>query len=224
MFRKLGPLLLLTAALSACAERAWMVVPARIDLAQYPRIGLVDLEGPGPDLAQRATAEFQHRLLEARPGVRLFELGDVQATDPEGACSLARDRQLDAVFVGEVEFSKVSTSVGLTSSLVGVQARSELEGTLRVRLLDAQSGATVWVGSAGRSATVASAGLDTNGSGGVDVADVDATRSAMIGILAQEITEDFRDHWLRRKVEDIPPGYEVTYSDGEEVYAPPRAR
>ena len=197
-----------------------MMIPARVGLQEFPRIGLVRLDGPNADLAERATLEFQHRLLAARPGVQLLELGAVEHADPEGIGALARERGLDAVFVGEVGFSKVSSSFGVTSSLIGVQAKSEIDGTLSVRLLEPRSGATVWTGYSGRRATVASAAVDTTGAGGMGVSDVEATKRAMIGEMAQEITEDFRDQWLRKKVKDIPPSYEVTYSDGEEVYVP----
>lgn len=203
--RALGALLL-----ASCASRVWMMVPAKVDLSTYPSVGIVELEGDEPELRQRATRELQQRLLSARPGLRVIELD-----------SLAAARGVDAVLVGTVEFSKVNPTLGLTSSLVELQARAEILGSLSVRLVEPESGATVWMSSSDRTATVASMGVDSSGGGSIGYTDVQATKVSMVAALAEDVTHDFRDQYFRKKEEDVPPHYRPVYSDGVEVYVPP---
>ncbi len=200
------------AALPSCASRVWMMVPARVDLAGYQRIGVVQFEGGDTELRRRATGEFEHWLLQARPGLQVIEMESLDAR-----------QDLDAVFVGSIEFSKLSPTVGIASSLIEVQARAELVGTLSVRLIEPGSGATVWMDSCGRSATVASAGIDTSGSGSVGYTDIEGMKFSMVSSMAEEVTDDFRDQFYLKRQEEIPPHYQVTYSDGVAVYVPPEA-
>jgi hypothetical protein len=185
-----------------------MMVPARVDLDRYGRVGIVEFEGES-ELRQLATHQFQERLLQARPGIQMIEVGD-----PE----LRQD--LPAVFVGSIEFSKLSPTIGVSGSLVEVQARAELLGTLNVRLLEPETGATLWMSSSNRSATVASAGVGSAG-GSFGFTDVAGIKATMVLEMAEDVTHDFRDQFFRKKLEEIPPHYQVTYPDGVAVYAPP---
>lgn len=199
------------ALLPACAQRVWVREPARVTLMDYGLVGLVEFEAGEPGLAMRATREFQQRLLQARPGVRLVPLDSLEAAG-----------ELDAVFVGTVEFT-TDSSIGVgAGSILGVQARTELHGSLSVQLVAPDSGATLWMGSSSRTATVTSAGLDSAGRGGMSVGDAGQARLAMTGELAQDVTHDFRDQYFRRKRDDVPPHYHPTYEDGVEVYTPAR--
>lgn len=209
------------AILPSCAHYVWMMVPARVELARWPRLGIVELAGDDARLRKQATVELQQRLLEARPGIQLVALGSVEATDPAALAALARERGLDGVLTGRVEVSKVTPSLGITSSLVEVQARAEVTATLTAELVEVESGATVWVRTGRRTATVASAGFDTTGAGSLGVTDVTGVKADMVRALAHDLTEDFRDRYLRKKPEHIPPTYRVTYPDGVEVYVPP---
>lgn len=208
--RRVGALALTgLAVLSSCSSRVWMMVPARVDLHEYGQVGVVEFQGAEGELCQLATREFQQRLLQARAGIQMVEVE-----------ALATRQDLPAVFVGSVEFSKVSPTIGITSSLTEVQARAELHGTLSVRLIDPESGATLWMSSSNRSATVASAGVDGSG-GSFGFTDVAGIKAAMVAEMAEDVTYDFRDQFYRKKLEEIPPHYRVTYPDGVAVYAPP---
>lgn len=209
--------------LSACAQRVWMMVPAKVDLAGYERLGIVEMRGTDVELCRRATRELQQKLLEARPGILLVELDAPASDDPQALHALAREQGLSAVFVGELDFSDVTPSFGIGVSLVEVQARAELRGSLSVRLVEADSGAMAWARSVDRTVTVASADLDSIGTGSLGVSDVQATKVAMIGGMVQEATHAFRDQYFRRKLEDVPPTYHATYPDGVEVYVPAEA-
>ena len=216
--------------LPSCAQRVWMMVPPPFELGQYQRIGLVEFHGSDPALCQQATRQFQELVLEARPGSQLVQLGgealgegwSPDGLDPEAARDLAQRHGLDAVFVGALEMSKTTPTVGF-STLATLDARAEVSGTMSARLIEAGGGATVWGRSAQDRATVASGGFDSQGDGSFAMTDPAAVRSAMVCRLAGELTHDFRARYLRKRLEDIPPGYRVTYPEGEEVYVPPEA-
>lgn len=202
--------LLIVAVLASCASRVWMLVPAKHELLRYERVGVVPFEGTDPALVQRATAELQQRLLEARPGLRLIELSSFE----EGA-------DLDAVFTGSLEVTKPRPTVGVTMSLVDVEASAKVLATLRLRLVEPETKVTLWIGSSQRTGTVGSAAFDSAGSADVRIADFQTLIGNMVDALTHDVTGVFRDTFLRRTLEQIPPGYEATYPDGVQVWVPP---
>lgn len=206
--RTVGALALAGLLLTSCSSRVWMMVPARVDLNHYGQVGITEFEGEG-DLRQLATREFQERLLQARPGIHMIEV-----ENPE----LRQD--LPAVFVGSIEFSKLSPTIGVNGSLVEVQARAEILGALNVRLIEPETGATLWMSSSNRSATVASGGIGSSG-GSFGFTDVSGIKATMVLEMTEDVTHDFRDQFFRKKLDEIPPHYRVTYPDGVAVYAPP---
>ena len=165
---------LATLALTACAERVWMLVPAKVDLSGYTRIGLAGLRGTDVGHSQRATSELAQGLFQARPGILVVELGALADESPRALQAVAKEHGVDAVFVGTLQFTKPTPSLGVTSSLIDIQARADVSATLSLRLLEPGTGASVWVGSANDCRTVASAGVSSTG-GGFGVSDREAT-------------------------------------------------
>lgn len=200
--------------LTSCASRVWMMVPANVGLTDTPRIGIVAFEGTHTPFDGQATRDFKQRVLSARPGVRILDLESADAA-----------ADVDAVFVGHVEFSEPAPTIGIGASLIEVQARAEVRGTLSVQMLDPETGAATWMRSSTRKATVGHVGLDTEGSGSAGYTDVAGIKASMVSAMAEDVTWDFRDRWIRKKREQIPPHYVIEYQDGEECYVPPeRAR
>ncbi len=220
----------LLALLPACAQRVWMMVPPRFDLGGYDRIGLVELRCTDPLLRRQATHLFQEMVLDARPGSQLVLLpasvlaGPAQSgaeLDLAAIRALGEQHGFRAVFVGSIEVSKPTPRIGIATSLVELDASADVLGTLDVRLIEPSGGATIWASSAQEQATVASGGIDSEGQGSFGITDPQAVRSALVRTLASQVTQDFRAQYFRKRLEDIPPGYRVTYPDGEEVYVPP---
>jgi hypothetical protein len=219
-------------ALQACAARAWVMVPPKIDLGGYERIGLVRFRGTDSALQQRATQEFQELVLEARPGSRVVEIGGEElgagtvvssAPNLDELHALAERHKLDALFVGSIDFSELKPTIGFSGSLEDFNARADIQGRMSARLIEPEGGTVVWTRSSEQNATVAHGSLNSMGGGSIGVSDVGETRAAMIRSLAVDVTHDFRPRYYRQKVENIPPDYQVTYPDGEAVYVPPSA-
>jgi hypothetical protein len=218
----------LIALLPACAERTLMMVPPRFDLGQYERIGVVEVTCADRELQEQATRQFQELLLDARPGTAVIVVVDGGSAgtrsgelDPAAIRSLAEQNGLDAVFTGELKMSGIKPTIGISSSLVELNTRSEIVGTMSARLVEPTTGATLWIRTADERATVASGAINSEGSGSFGMTDPEAVKRELVGTLVSQVTHDFRPQYLRKRVDDIPPGYRATYPDGVEVYVPP---
>jgi hypothetical protein len=220
----------LIALLPACAQRAWMMVPPKFDLHRYERIGVLDVACTNASLGEETTRRIQEQLLDAQPGSAVIALSGTGAraargepTIPADLGALAAQHGLDAVLVGSLELTEPKPTIGITSSLVQVNARTELVATLTSRLVEPSTGATVWLRTATERATVASGAINTHGEGSVAVADRQQVQRDLMNSLVSQVTHDFRAQYFKKRVEDIPPDYRVTYPDGVEVYVPPDA-
>ena len=142
---------------SGCGSHS-VLVPPRLDLRPYPKLGLVTftVENAKGSLHQYATERFAEELLAAQPGIEVLELGSIdtllqrlgeQEVGIAGAQALGRARDVGAVFAGHLKVTNPKASGGITGLMT-----QHLEATVRVdltvRLLSTQSGGTVWRSSA----------------------------------------------------------------------------
>jgi hypothetical protein len=217
--------------LGGCSgKRVLVMVPPDLDLAGYQAVGIVEFSGKEPHLAAEASRQFRDEVLQAQPGVRLVELdGEPEAQalssarrpDPAALAAL-RDRfGVDAIFMGDLQVSEVRPNINLSASLISMRASAEAHATLNVRLVQTASGATVWSRSAQDKTTVANMRADSRGSGHIGVADPEAKYAELVAGLTSHVAAPLWPRYIRRKPEDVPPHYVVTYPDGVAVYAPP---
>lgn len=219
--------------LGGCAgKRVLVMVPPDLDLSGYQAVGIVEFSSREPHLAAEASRQFRDELLQAQPGVRLVELDgepDAQALstarrpDPATLATL-RDRfGVDAIFMGDLQVSEVKPNINLSASLISMRASAEAHATLNVRLVEtsAGGGATVWSRSAQDKTSVANMRADSSGRGHIGIADPEARYAQLVAGLTSHVAAPLWPRYIRRKPEDVPPHYIVTYPDGVAVYAPP---
>ncbi|HEX5774019.1 MAG TPA: hypothetical protein VFY07_06810, partial [Geomobilimonas sp.] len=72
---RLSALAVVVLALAGCARTVTVTLPPRVDLANYPAIGLVEFTSRPPRLGADATRKFIDNLHGAQPGIRILELG-----------------------------------------------------------------------------------------------------------------------------------------------------
>ncbi|MFG0284914.1 MAG: hypothetical protein ACF8R7_10875 [Phycisphaerales bacterium JB039] len=214
--------------LGCSGKRVLVLVPPDVDLSRYGAVGVVEFSGDDPALRASATERFREAVLEAQPGVRLVDvdaeaLGAVGRLDPEVVRSLAARFGVDAVFVGAVDISEVKPRVDLSSSLLKVRASAEAHGELSARLLETGSGATVWSRSGRDKTSVAHLRARSDGSGQFGISDPGEKYAEMMRGLTAQVAGPLYPQYVRRRAEDVPPHYVVTYPDGVEVWAPPAA-
>ena len=199
--RHLAFALIVAAAVTGCAAH-YTIVPPDVDLTTMGTVGLVTFKAANAkgDLDAVATQAFLEEVTAAQrvPVVELGPaetvLGDIGRTefDREAILAIGRKHGLDAVFLGEVAVTKVKPQIDLAAPLTrSLFARAAMDMTVKVRLVSATNGATVWTNSAVRQGTVGSVGMD----GGVPVFAVRDKNAALNDLLRQimfQLTWDFR--------------------------------
>jgi hypothetical protein len=194
-----------TLVLSACGSR-YSQVPARLDLSPYGRVALITFSGDksANSMSTMATQRFAEALLASQSGVELLELNSADASikdllaKGDGAAlaqALGRQKDVPAVFVGQLKMSPVKPRGHLGAS--GVNVKASVSAELAVQLLSTKTGGTMW-----RSSSV------TNGSIGglaindrlpsVSVKDRDEAYGEMVSQLVADVTRDLRPTWVKQ--------------------------
>lgn len=131
-----------------------VLVPPRLDLKQYGRVGLVlfTIEKAKGELDQVATMRFSENLLAAQPGVEVLELGSGDSVGRRlgerdlgavTAQALGAARRVPVVFIGHLKMSNVTPTGGISGlSLPHLEATVSAE--LTVALYSTESGGTLW--------------------------------------------------------------------------------
>jgi hypothetical protein len=185
-------------ALAACGGgRQTVIVPPRVDLAPYERVGLVmfTVENARGSIEEFATQRFAEHLLAAQWGYELFELaapsedeGGATRVDAESARQLAAEHGLPVVFVGHLVVSDVRPRATLAG---GARIAADVNLHLTVRMLSGESGGTLWTQSARVRDTLAEVSLI----GGVPefgAQDPEEVYGALVNRLVFALTRDFR--------------------------------
>src|SRR5712692_10258399 len=174
---------------SACGGgRRSVLVPPRLDLQPYGRLGLVTftVENAKGSLHQFATERFAEDMLAAQPGIEVLELGTQDSVlqrvgEKElgiaTAQELGKQREVGAVFAGHL---KVTIRLDLS-----------------VRLLSARSGATLWRSSAWATQRVGQVAL-VGGQLNFSAKDPKAAYGPLVNTLIRLVTQDMRSTWQRQ--------------------------
>src|SRR6058998_3169789 len=139
---------------SACGGgRRSVLLPPRLDLQSYGRLGLVTftVENAKGTLHEFATERFAEDLLAAQPGIEVLELGAADTLMQRvgerevgiaTAQELGRQRGVAAVFAGHMKITNPTASGGI-AGLVTQHLEATVRVDLTVRMLSTQSGGTV---------------------------------------------------------------------------------
>ena len=180
---------------------------ARSTAQAFEKIGLVEFSSnPTGKLQTLASQDFLQTVQAAQPRVPVLELGDQAAVlaavgrdkvDAETIRAIGRKFDVDAVIVGNLEFTDAKPRVGVNPTLSSVDLRADVEASLTTRLMEVGSGATVWTRSASSKETVAKVGLN-GGNVYFGASDPEAAYGGLIQNLVDRITEDFRPYWVQQ--------------------------
>ena len=190
----------------ACAAKR-VLVPARMDLHPYGKIGLVTftVENAKGTLHQFATDRFAENVLSAQPGIEILELGNIDTlmdrvgereVGPLTAQELGKQRGVAAVFAGHLKITNPTASGGIAGLLT-----PHLEATIRtdltVRLLSTQSGGTVWRSSAWATQKVGGVSIE-GGQLNFGARDPKTAYGPMVNTIVNIVTRDMWSTWQKR--------------------------
>lgn len=184
-----------------------VLVPPRLDLRPYAKLGLVTftVENAKGSLHRYATERFAEQVLAAQPGIEVLELGTVDTllqrvgekeVGIAAAQAVGRQRNVGAVFAGHLKVTNPRASGGI-AELVTPHLEATVRVDLTVRLLSTQSGGTVWRSSAWATERVGQVSLV---GGQLDFAAKDPKEAygRMVGRLVSLVTRDMWSTWQER--------------------------
>ena len=212
--------LLLATGCASSTKCVRVAIPPRVDLAAYPMVALVTFasNSKGGELDRLSTDKFLQSVQAAQPGTRVVELG----TEHEVLASVGRnswDAQtlkmvkekhgVDAVLIGRLDVKKAKADVNLSAGSLfkAMNVRQDVDAMLTTRMFESASGATMWSNSAQCRANIANASFNSRGEGSFGATDKDAAYGAMVEGLCGQVTEDFRVHFVTRRVRVDDPAY-----------------
>jgi hypothetical protein len=185
-------------------------VPPRVDLRAYPVVGLVGFESNADSELERLTTQkFLQEIQAAQPGSRVVELGPEaevlsstgrRSWDAAALRSVGEQHNVNAVLVGRLDLEKVKPELQLSTVWKKISAKSDVNVVLSARLIETGTSATMWTNSAQLTTNVAHASFNQRGQGSFGARDPEAVYGNMVQELAYAITDDFREHYVLRKV------------------------
>src|SRR6266480_2651615 len=180
---------------SACGGgRRSVLVPPRLDLQPYGRLGLVTF-----------TVENAEDMLAAQPGTEVLELGAQDSLlrrvgEKElgiaAAQELGKQREVGAVFAGHLKVTNPKGTGGL-AGLVTPHLEATVKVELAVWLLSTRSGATLWRSSAWATERVGHVAL-VGGQLDFSAKDPKEAYGPLVNTLIRLVTQDMRSTWQRQ--------------------------
>jgi hypothetical protein len=107
--------------------------------------------------------------------------------------------------MGRFDMQRTKPDISLSTMFKTMSVSSDLDGTLSAKIVETESGATMWSDSSKMTANVGAAEFDSKGRGHFGVSDPEAVYGDMIGCLVDEITDDFRVHYITKRVPKDAP-------------------
>jgi hypothetical protein len=201
-------LLLSLAMLWGCSSTVLVSVPPRMDLKTYGTLGIVEFASNSDRAINgHATRQFQEQIQAAQPGTRFIDLGNREAVlaavggkqlDADALRKIGEKYGVTAIFLGDLAYSEPKTDVKV-SDLARLEGgvRSEIKGDISSRLVETQTGASVWSNSAWARKQLGglSVSAERGVSGGMSKSN---PRDEMVPALVYQLTHDFRPSSMRQ--------------------------
>jgi hypothetical protein len=192
-----------------CSRTVLVPVPPRMDLKSYGTLGIVEFaSNSDPAISNYATQQFQEHVQGAYPGTPILELGNretvlaaVGATqfDADAITKIGKKYGVTAVFLGDIVYSEPKTDIRLTDiNKIEGGVRTEVRGDMSTKLMETQSGASVWSSSAWAKRQIGSVSLSTKRGVSATVGDSNP-RKDMVPALILHLTQDFRPKLVRQR-------------------------
>lgn len=195
--------------ISGCSKTVTVQLPPRVDLAEWPVIGIVEFTADQHrDLAPSATQKFLMYVQNAQRGVRLLELGGQEEIlksiqhkhlDIDAIKAIGEKYGVQAVLTGRVLVTEAKPDVSFSRDLSTASAGASINGELNAKLQETSTGSTVWSNGAHGKWSIGGVTLGSGGLSNIGYADPKEKYDQIIRELAEVATEDFRFRYEKRK-------------------------
>lgn len=185
-----------------------VMVPPKIDLSHYEKIGLIEFKSNSEgNLTPFITERFLEAILEDQPGTMVIEMGTEEeilaelgysSMGPDAVRAIGENYDIKTIITGILDLTEPSTDVDFFGSISNISVSSSVSAMLTVKMKDASTGSTIWSGSGRDERELSDAGFY----GGIfhfDAEDPDDAYSKLADKLVREVTKDFRVTYERKK-------------------------
>jgi hypothetical protein len=161
-------------------------------------------------IAPRVTQNFIQNVQSAQPGTRILELGDQEQLlrsigrsklNPETIKSIGKMYNVDAVILGHLQVSEIKPNIKVFTAAKALNAKAYIEAALRTRILETDSGVTLWTRATTGKTQVARINLMEGGPISFGVSDPKEKYGKLVPELVYVNTTDFRSRYEYRTVE-----------------------
>lgn len=194
-----------------CSHTEKVLIPPRVELKAYHNIGVIEFSTNAEDtLKPYVTQNFIQHVQSAQPGTRILELGDQEQLlralgrsqlNPETIQSIGRKYNVDAVILGHLQVSEIKPKINVFADAKALNAKAYIEAALRTRILETDSGATLWTMATTGKTQVARISLMEDGPISFGVSDPREKYGKLVPELVYVNTTDFRSRYEYRTVE-----------------------
>ncbi|MGD2186924.1 MAG: hypothetical protein PVI71_12385 [Desulfobacterales bacterium] len=209
----LGSMMVLTLTLAifyGCSHTEKVLVPPKVELNAYRSIGVIEFSTNAEDtLKTYVTQNFIQNVQSAQPGTRILELGDQEQLlralghsriNPETIQSIGRKYKVDAVILGHLQVSTIKPKINVFTAAKALNAKAYIEAALRTRILETDSGATLWTKATTGKTQVARINLMEGGPISFGVSDPKEKYGKLVPDLVYVNTHDFRSTYEYRTI------------------------
>ncbi len=196
--------------LLGCSHTEKVLVPPRVELKAYHHIGVIEFSTNAEDtLKAYVTQNFIHHIQSAQPGTLILELGDEQQLlhslglgklDPQTIKSIGKKYHVDALILGHIEVSEIKPKISISATPKALQADAYIEAALRTKILETDSGATLWTNATSGKTRIANLSMIEEGPIRLGVSDPKEKYGKLVPELVYVNTHDFRCQYQYRKV------------------------
>jgi hypothetical protein len=202
--------LIVPSMLFGCSHTQKVLVPPRVELKAYQHIGVIEFSTNAEDtLKAYVTQNFIHNIQSAQPGTRILELGDEQQLmrslgqgklDAQTIKSIGKRYNVDAVILGHLEISEIKPKINIYTAPNALKAGIYIEAALQTKILETDSGATLWTNATTGKTRIANISLIEDGPIGFGLSDPKEKYGQLVPELVYVNTHDFRCRYEYREV------------------------
>ena len=194
--------------LSGCAStppvrRVW--VAPRVDLKPYEIIGMVEFTSTSRGgLAALATRRFAEAARRDQDMIRMVDVGSQQEAlasvgrdrwTPESCRAIGRKHGVRTLFQGTLTLSGVRPNVQVSALLHSGQVTAQVDATLEVQLIEAETGASIWSRSASATRTLGQVSVLGGKNYSFDADDPERAYGELVDFLVAQVARDLQGSW-----------------------------
>lgn len=185
-----------------------VMVPPRIDLKQHEVVGIIQFKSDSKgELAPFTTKKFTEAIRRDQEMIRIVDLG----TEAEVLKEIGYDRlskaalkaigeeyEVATVFAGELLVSDVRPDISINLIFTaGMSVSAEVDATLDVRMVETESGASLWNTSVTKTREIGNVSIWEGGGFWFNAEDPERAYGKLVNALVEDASVDFRVTWRR---------------------------